>query len=175
MFPLEIPIFPADTPWWALVGGWVLIGLVTAAVPVAVILVTRGNTKREVTEVHEKLSKMDEQVSNNHETNMREDIDEAKDAAARAERHALNADTNSKLANETAGRVERLFEDLIKSMRAVEHSLDRRDKLHLAAITELREDFDAHLDDIPRILDDAFVAHANDCLVRSPERRPDVD
>lgn len=57
-----------------------------------------------------------EQVKNTHDTNLRVDLDEAKAQAT--------------LAKESAHRVERLVEDLLKTIRWVEASMDRREGLH---------------------------------------------
>ena len=148
-----MPIPPEGTPWWA----WLLYGVVVIGLPaIAVALIQQRH----------KVDEIQEQVKNNHESNLRVDVDEAKASAA-------NAHTEASLAKESAHRVERLARDLIITMRAVEHAIDRRDKLHAEAMTELREDVDKttvglheHLDDVPRILDEAFARHAGDCPIR---------
>lgn len=93
---------PEGTPWWV----WLIAVMVPA---MAAIAVAQIQQRRRVDTVVE-------QVKNTHDTNLRADLDEAKAQAT--------------LAKESAHRVERLVEDLLKTIRWVEASMDRREGLH---------------------------------------------
>lgn len=149
---------PEGTPWWAwLIGVVIAIGLPALT---AVMIAQR----REVTEIRE-------QVKNTHDTNLRTDLDETRSTA-------VTASAQATLAAESAHRTERHVEDLVRSIRALEHSMDRRHKITDEAIAEVRVDLDEHLDEVPGIIEAAFVHHANDCPLRAaracqpPEPRP---
>ena len=108
-----MPTPPEGTPWWA----W-LIGVVLA-VGLPAILVA-------LIQQHRKVDAVVDQVKNTHDTNLRNDLDEAK--------------LEAKLAKESSHRTERLAEDLIKTVRALEHSIDRRDLLRAEFEGESRAD-----------------------------------
>ena len=84
--------------------------------------------------------------------NLREDMDKTHELAE-------NAATDAKLAAESSHRTERLVEDLVRSIRAMEHSADRRDLIATKALTGVRDDLDAHLTEVPVIIDRAFAEH----------------
>lgn len=132
---------PEGTPWWA----WLTYGVLVLGLPS--ILVALIQQRHRVEEIKE-------QVKNTHTSNLREDVDVAKQQAT--------------LAAESSHRTERLAEDLIRSIRAIEHSMDRRDRLQTAANEEVRKDLDDHLSEVPRILEDAFARHSSDCPLRNP-------
>ena len=135
------PAPPADLPWLA----WAIVIIALALIAQVPMMVQALRTRREVQAIGE-------QVHNAHESNMREDMDKTH-AVAEA------AATDAKLAAEAAHRTERLVEDLVKSIRAGEHSADRRDQIATKALAEVRDDLDAHLNEIPQILDRAFADH----------------
>jgi len=150
----EFPNPTPGTPWWA----W-LIGVFLWVVVPAFFTYLTVRVRRDVKDVKD-------QVKNTHDSNLREDLDDVGQKAASAEKHAADARTNSQLALEAVNRVTRLIEDMLRSQRAVEHSIDRRDQLHLDAMQELRADLDEHLDDVPNIIERAFANHAGDCPAR---------
>lgn len=123
-------------PWW----GWALVVVLLAAIPVipTTIATVRslGRARRDIREVKD-------EVKNSHPTNLRADLDELATTVQRVEGVAA-------LALEGAHRNERLSGDILRSLRAVEHSLDRRDKLHLDAIVELQGTLDSHLTEASR-------------------------
>ncbi len=157
-----MPTPPEGIPWLA----WAIVVVALALIAQTPLLVQQYRTKKDVAEVKE-------QVKNTHESNLRVDMDETKAIASKAEKHSADAATDAALAKESAHRVERLASDLLTTLRAVEHAIDRRDQLHADAMTEIREDVDKttaglhqHLDDVPRILDEAFSRHVGDCPLR---------
>ena len=79
----------------------------------------------------QRLGSIDKQVGNDHKTNLRDDVDKL-----------------------TTGleRVEGYLRDLDKTIRAVQHSMVRRDGIQETAIGEIRTDLAAHLEDVPRLL-----------------------
>ena len=143
-----MPTPPEGMPWWA----WAIVVIALAFIAQTPTLIQSRRAMRDVAEVKE-------QVKNTHETNLRVDLDRvsttADDGAAQA-----------KLAAESAHRTERHVEDLVKSIRAMEHSMDRRDKLHNAALSEVRTDLDTHLDAIPALTAEALAQHVSDCPLR---------
>lgn len=145
---------PEGIPWLA----WAIVVVLLALIGGIPAWITARNTKGAIDEVRE-------QVANTHTTNLREDIDESKSAAAGAMAQAT-------LAAESAHRVERHVEDLVRSIRALEHSADRRDQIASKALSEVREDLDAHLEEIPAILDRAFTEHCPQLHTKEIVRRP---
>jgi len=129
---------PEGTPWWA----WLIGVVLFALIGVIGLLITNHRNLRDVK--HE--------VKNSHASNLREDMD-------KTQKIAENAATDAKLAAESSHRTERLVEDLVKSMRAMEHSADRRDLIATKALTGVRDDLDAHLTEVPVIIDRAFAEH----------------
>ena len=117
-----------DAPWWI---NAILTVLILAVIPALTWLGNRS-TRRDVKAIKE-------QTNNSHETNLREDVDLAKDDA--------------RAAKESSHRTERHVADLVKSVRAVEHSLDLRTDLHAKAIDELTDDT------IPNVIAQALTAH----------------
>lgn len=158
MVPLETLLAP-DTPWWAVL----IYCSLSALIPVIVILITRGNSKKEISDTKAVVDLVKEQVANTHSTNLRDDIDSLKDRAGEAA-------SNAQLAKEAAHRMERLAEDMAKSLRAIEHSIDRRDNIHAQETRDIRDDvakvgrnLEMHLEASPRILDEALRRHQADC------------
>lgn len=135
---------PDGTPWWGWLIAVVLVALVSA---LSAYFVNRG-TKRDVASIKD-------QVQNTHTTNLRVDVDEVKAQAT--------------LAAESAHRTERFVADLAESIRATEHSADRRYKLTNEAIQEIQTDLQTHLDAVPQIVETAFAQHAADCPARTPK------
>ena len=129
---------PEGTPWWA----W-LIGVVLVAMcGVIGLLITN----------HRNLATVKDQVKNSHTSNLREDMDETR-------RIAADAAADAKLGAESSHRTERLVADLILSIRAMEHSADRRDRITTGTLNQVRDDFDAHLAEVPQIIEQAFANH----------------
>jgi CHASE1-domain containing sensor protein len=93
---------PEGTPWWA----WLIVGVAGALGTIVVALIQQ----------HRKVDAVVEQVKNTHDTNLRTDLDEAKQEA--------------RLARESSHRLERFVEDLLKTIRSMEASMDRREGLH---------------------------------------------
>lgn len=132
---------PNNLPYWAWLIGLMIVTLGT----LGGVYLTQRRTRSDMAEIKH-------QVKNSHETNLREDVDAiAASQESMSQRHIRT--------DEAVHRVERAFADLDRSIRAIEHSMDRRDKLHETAVTEIRGDFAKHLDDVPRILDEAFRLH----------------
>lgn len=129
-----MPTPPDGIPWLA----WALVVLAIAAIGslpgLAAALVSRRD-----------MGAIKEQVKNTHSRNLREDVDAAVSSASTAAEAAT-------LASESAHRTERFVEDLSKSIRAIEHSLDRTTKLQGKAIDELRTDLGTHIDSVPTVL-----------------------
>lgn len=165
-----MPDAPDGVSWIVWLIAIIATPLLGAAASIGVALITRRDTKRELGEIGPAVQATVEQVKNTHETNLRVDVDQAKGSAAAAEQHAANANVNAQLANESSTRTERLVKDLVITMRAMEHAIDRRDRLHADAMTGIDEDVRAvrgdlaeHLNQVPQIIEDAFNRHAADC------------
>lgn len=168
-----MPDAPDGVSWIVWLIAIIATPLLGAAASIGVALITRRDTKRELGEIGPAVQATVEQVKNTHETNLRVDVDQAKASAAAAEQHAANANVNAQLARESSTRTERLVKDLVITMRAMEHAIDRRDRLHADAMTGIDEDVRAvradlaeHLDQVPQIIEDAFNRHAADCPAR---------
>lgn len=154
-----MPTPPDGIPWLA----WALVVVAIAAIGslpgLAAALVARRD-----------MGTIKEQVKNTHTRNLREDVD----AAVTSANTAADAAT---LASESAHRTERYVEDLSRSIRAIEHSLDRTTKRQEAAIDDLREDLGRHIDEVPEMLSqqvppmitEAIGEHLQDCPLRKAE------
>lgn len=148
-----MPTPPDGIPWLA----WALVVVAIAAIGSLPGLAAALVSRRDVGAIKE-------QVKNTHTRNLREDVD----AAVASAGTAANAATR---ASESAHRTERHVEDLSKSIRAIEHSLDRATKLQDAATEELRADLDRHIDEVPGMLAkhvspmiaEAIGAHMHNC------------
>ena len=132
---------PEGTPWWA----W-LIAVVCAAIPTLL-----GAVWAKARRTDQGVARIEEQVANTHTTNLRVDIDDLGDKLA-------DVSTATTLTSDAVRRIERYMGDLDTSIRAIEHSIDRRDKIHAKAIDDLQSDLRSHLDDVPRIID-TTLAH----------------
>lgn len=91
----------------------------------------------------QRLGSIDKQVGNDHKTNLRDDVDKL----------AIGLE-----------RVEGYLRDLDKTIRAVQHSMVRRDGIQETAISEIRTDLTTHLEDVPRLLKSRcpFTLHKED-------------
>ena len=155
---------PDGVPWLV----WAVVVIVLAAIgslPATITaLVTRRDTKADLADARESLADIQpkitaaaEQVKNTHETNLREDVDKVSASAA-------DAHTEAALAKESSHRTERLVQDMLRTLRAIEHDIDRRDKLHAEAMTEIRDDQEKtaasliqHIDEVPQIVTEALA------------------
>lgn len=126
---------PEGTPWWA----WLLgVGIVA----LCGLLGALWSRARRTTEG---VARLEEQVTNTHSTNLRDDLD-----AVSVKVRELT--TVATLTREAVDRVERYLTDMDKTVRAVQHSMDRRDKIHDESLADVREDLAKHLADVPRLM-----------------------
>lgn len=179
LLPLEVPEFPDETPWWAVWWYWLLSSIIVGAPTLVAVLLTRRHNKKELKETKDSLEVVKEQVANTHETNLREDLDKVAETGQRSEKYAADANANARLAMESSSRTERLVDDMLKTLSAIEHSMDRRDRLHAEAMTELeddlgkvREDLREHLEDVPRLVDSVLERHQLDCPLFQDRDKP---
>lgn len=100
----------------------VLIQLITTGGVIIVAILSLIN--------HRAVREVRSQVQNEHSSNLRHDLDAAADAA--------------KQAKEAAHRTERYVKDLDVSLKALEHSLDRRFEMAGRVFGEHQEAFDQH-------------------------------
>ena len=132
------------------------------AVPLAVlvssgatVLIAHLSTRRRLDDLKAQQAAITEQVVNSHagQPNLREDVDQLK-ADARGNAMIL-------------ARLERYMDDLDVSVRALSHSLDRRDKLQTEALASAVAD---RKREIAKAIDTALTQH---CPARTPHRRGD--
>lgn len=109
------PIDP-DAPWLVNIILLLVAVALSAAVPV---IVSHLSAKRRQEETQAAVAEVREQVANTHTTNLRADID---------------------LLGESVHRIERHLEDNVRSIRALEHSIDRRYTLQSEALAGAVED-----------------------------------
>lgn len=142
------PLIP-DAPWWAN-AALVILGLL--AVGVIPALLTYRSTRDKLSSLAEDTAVVKEQVKNTHDTNLRHDVDDLKAGLASVIR-----------GQEDTGRY---VADIDKSLRAIGHSLDRRDRLQTQALAEAVEDRKRETADA---IESAVQAHVLDCPLRNPK------
>ena len=142
-----IPTPPDGIPWLA----WALVVVAIAAIGSLPGVVAALVSRRD-------MGAIKAQVQNTHTSNLREDLDTAVESATTASAAAT-------LASDSAHRTERYVEDLNKSIRAIEHSLDRNNKLHEDAIDEVRADIDR----VSPMITEALLKHLHDCPLRQDQ------
>ena len=159
MILLEATPLVETLPVWVWFCGLVVTSLIGPAV---VAWINNKKIRAEAESTRVDVAEIKEQVKNTHESNLRADMDETRGVATESKEEATEA-------KESSHRTERLVKDLMTSLRAIEHSMDRRDKLQTKALGEVSEDLTAHLKEVPSILEDAFKRHAADCPIRTPQ------
>ena len=110
------------------------------------------STRRRLDDLKAQQTAITEQVVNSHagQPNLREDVDQLK---ADARGNAL-----------ILARLERYMDDLDVSVRALGHSLDRRDELQTEALASAVAD---RKREIAKALDTALTQHVADCPART--------
>ena len=147
------PIDP-DAPWWINALLILVALLIVSALPAGL---TYRATRDKLTAVAQDTADVKEQVKNAHSTNLRHDID------------ALQAGLDVQA--EASHRVERYVSDFAESLRAIEHSLDRRYRIQAKDLEHAIEDSEraiqALTDEIPGQIRDALREHVADCPART--------
>ena len=144
------PIDP-DAPWWV---NTILLLVAVAASATVPVVVSHMSAKRRQEETQATLAEVREQVANTHTTNLRADID---------------------LLGEAIHRMERYLEDTGKTIRSVEHSLDRRTRIQEGALEAAIEDRKRAVklvqDQIPatvrKEIRRSLAGHVTDCPLRT--------
>ena len=142
------PIVPT-APWWANLALLLVAVLVSSG---ATVLIAHMSTRRRLEDIKVQQAAITEQVVNSHagQPNLREDVDQLK-ADARGNAMIL-------------ARLERYLDDLDTSVRALGHSLDRRDELQTEALESAVAD---RKREIAKALDTALTQHVADCPARN--------
>ena len=145
------PIIPA-APWWA---NLILLLVAVLVSSGATVLIAHMSTRRRLEDIKVQQAAITEQVVNSHagQPNLREDVDQLK-ADARGNAMIL-------------ARLERYLDDLDVSVRALGHSLDRRDELQTEALESAVAD---RKREIAKALDTALTQHAADCPARNTHK-----
>ena len=145
------PIVPT-APWWANLGLLLVAVVVSSG---ATVLIAHMSTRRRLEDIKVQQAAITEQVVNSHagQPNLREDVDQLK---ADARGNAL-----------ILARLERYMDDLDVSVRALGHSLDRRDELQTEAIASAVAD---RKREIAKALDTALTQHVADCPARNTHK-----
>ena len=145
------PIVPG-APWWANLALLLVAVVVSSG---ATVLIAHLSTRRRLDDLKVQQAAITEQVVNSHagQPNLREDVDQLK-ADARGNAMIL-------------ARLERYLDDLDISVRALGHSLDRRDELQTAALASAVAD---RKREIAKVLDTALTQHAADCPARNTHK-----
>ena len=148
------PIIPG-APWWANLALLLVAVVVSSG---ATVLIAHMSTRRRLDDLKVQQAAITEQVVNSHagQPNLREDVDQLK---ADARGNAL-----------ILARLERYLDDLDTSVRALGHSLDRRDELQTEALASAVADGKR---EIARAIDTALTQHvAARHIPQPPPRRP---
>ena len=145
------PIIPG-APWWANLALLLVAVVVSSG---ATVLIAHMSTRRRLEDIKVQQAAITEQVVNSHagQPNLREDVDQLK-ADARGNAMIL-------------ARLERYLDDLDISVRALGHSLDRRDELQTEALASAVAD---RKREIAKALDTALTRHVADCPARNTHK-----
>ena len=148
------PVIPG-APRWANLALLLVAVLVSSG---ATVLIAHMSTRRRLDDLKVQQAAITEQVVNSHagQPNLREDVDQLK---ADARGNAL-----------ILARLEHYLGDLDTSVKALSHSLDRRDKLQTEALESAVADRKRA---IAKEINTALTQHAADCPARTPYRRGD--
>ena len=142
------PVIPG-APWWA---NLVLLLVAVLVSSGATVLIAHLSTRRRLDDLKAQQTAITEQVVNSHagQPNLREDVDQLK---ADARGNALILE-----------RLERYLGDLDVTVRALGHSLDRRDELQTEALASAVAE---RKREIAKALDTALTQHVADCPARN--------
>ena len=142
------PVIPG-APWWA---NLVLLLVAVVVSSGATVWIAHMSTRRRLEDIKVQQAAITEQVVNSHagQPNLREDVDQLK---SDARGNAL-----------ILARLERYLDDLDSSVRALGHSLDRRDELQTEALASAVAD---RKREIAKALDTALTRHVADCPARN--------
>lgn len=165
---------PAGTPWWAWLVAVLAVAVITGAASVLAAVVA---ARRAIKPTTVSVEAIREQVQNTHSTNLREDLDGMRQALEEVKAEAA---AGARSSSEAARRAERFAEDLAISLRALEHSLDRRDKRHgreldevRAELVEVRDGLADHINEVPGKVEALLAQHGIECPARSLTDRKD--
>ena len=144
------PVIPG-APWWA---NLVLLLVAVLVSSGATVLIAHLSTRRRLDDLKAQQAAITEQVVNSHagQPNLREDVDQLK---SDARGNAL-----------ILARLERYLGDLDVTVRALGHSLDRRDELQTEALASAVAE---RKREIAKALDTALTQHVADCPLRTPK------
>ena len=142
------PVIPG-APWWANLALLLVAVVVSSG---ATVLIAHMSTRRRLDDLKAQQTAITEQVVNSHagQPNLREDVDQLK---ADARGNAL-----------ILARLERYLDDLDTSVRALGHSLDRRDELQTEALEASIVD---RKREVAKAIDTALTRHVADCPARN--------
>ena len=144
------PIIPA-APWWA---NLILLLVAVLVSSGATVWIAHLSTRRRLDDLKAQQTAITEQVVNSHagQPNLREDVDQLK---ADARGNALILE-----------RLERYLGDLDVTVRALGHSLDRRDEMQTEALASAVAD---RKREVAKAIDTALTQHVADCPLRTPK------
>lgn len=137
------PVIPG-APWWANLALLLVAVVVSSG---ATVLIAHMSTRRRLEDIKVQQAAINEQVVNSHagHPNLRDDVDQLK---ADARGNAL-----------ILARLEHYLGDLDTSVKALSHSLDRRDKLQTEALASAVAD---RKREIAKAIDTALTQHVAD-------------
>lgn len=174
--------FDPDAPWWVNVVLLLLIATITSVGGAAATwLLTKRGRRTEHAELAGKLEKVAtdartaaDQTANAHADaefpNLRDELTAARASATAAQSNAEQAAADARAARESAHRTERFVTDLAETIRAAEHSQDRRHKQNVDAIDQVREDLEEHIAKEPELVAAAVREAEADHIKNCPQR-----
>lgn len=164
---------PDGVPWLA----WAVVVIVLAAIgslPATITaLVTRRDTKAELSRSHETLRQVAEdaaasrsQTENEHVDaeypNLRDELTAVRNGLSEVRAGLTDLVTTSERIRDDLGGLHSETRDLRKDVTGIRTDA-RRDRRKLA---DQEQALDNHLADVPRIVEEAFAKHAADCPAR---------
>lgn len=128
---------PAGTPWWA----WLLVVvLVLFVLPMSQLWANQRKQGREQKATAIRLARVDHQVTNEHQTNLRDDVDVATGAATRGAEAAERAATAAEAALERIVRLEAAHGETRKDIGGIREEQREQRKEMLSISTRIDEE-----------------------------------
>jgi hypothetical protein len=162
-----MPPLIANAPWWA---NALLVLVALVGVPLVTARIAGRPDRQTLRQVAEDARTSAEQTANNHADAEHPNLRDELTAVLTVSRDAVSAAQSAAAATE---RVERFVRDVDTSVRALDHSIDRRLGISDRNLAEVEKDSNAAIErlreSIPRLIAEGLEGHVEACPLRHPD------